>query len=89
MWAAALFAAPFLNDDGATALLWGAGAAALVALFPWAMVTVLDKRGDLRRGINRLGASPVILGAFGAAFVVLRIIRWTDGPRAWPPSSSA
>ena len=82
VWAAALLAAPWLNDDGITALLWGVGAAVLIALFPWALVTVLDKRGDLRRGINRLGVSPVILGAFGAAFVVLRIIRWTDGPKA-------
>jgi len=82
LWAAALFAAPFLNASGAAALVWGAGAAALIALFPWALVTVLDKRGDLRRGLDRLGAPPVILGAFGAAFVVLRIIRWTDGPRA-------
>ena len=82
VWAAALFAAPFLNDNGSAALVWGIGAAVLIALFPWALVTVLDKRGDLRRGINRLGASPIILGAFGAAFMVLRIIRWTDGPRA-------
>jgi hypothetical protein len=82
VWAAALFAAPWLNDDGVTALVWGVGAAVLIALFPWVLVTVLDKRGDLRRGIDRLGASPVILGAFGAAFMVLRIIRWTDGPRA-------
>ena len=82
VWAAALFAAPWLNADGVTALVWGVGAAVLIALFPWALVTVLDKRGDLRRGIDRLGASPVILGAFGAAFLVLRIIRWTDGPRA-------
>jgi hypothetical protein len=82
VWAAALFAAPWLNDDGVTALVWGVGAAVLIALFPWVLVTVLDKRGDLRRGIDRLGASPVILGAFGAAFLVLRIIRWTDGPRA-------
>ena len=82
VWAAALLAAPWLNTDGITALVWGLGAAVLIALFPWALVTVLDKRGDLRRGINRLGASPVILGAFGAAFLVLRFIRWTDGPRA-------
>ena len=82
VWAAALFAAPWLNDDSVTALVWGVGAAVLIALFPWVLVTVLDKRGDLRRGIDRLGASPVILGAFGAAFMVLRIIRWTDGPRA-------
>lgn len=82
VWAAALFAAPWLNADGVTALVWGVGAAVLIALFPWVLVTVLDKRGDLRRGIDRLGASPVILGAFGAAFLVLRIIRWTDGPRA-------
>ena len=81
VWAAALFAAPFLNDDGVAALAWGVGAAVLVALFPWALVTVLDRRGDLRRGISGLGASPVILGAFGAAFLVLRLIRWTDGPR--------
>ncbi|MCC3265481.1 hypothetical protein [Arthrobacter gengyunqii] len=82
VWAAALFTAPFLNDDGATALIWGIGAVVLIALFPWALVTVLDKRGDLRRGINRLGASPIILGAFGAAFMVLRLIRWTGGPQA-------
>ncbi|MET4059754.1 hypothetical protein ABIB35_001286 [Arthrobacter sp. UYP6] len=82
VWAAALFTAPFLNDDGASALVWGAGSAVLIALFPWALVTVLDKRGDLRRGIDRLGAPPVILGGLGAAFVVLRIIRWADGPRA-------
>lgn len=82
LWAAALFAAPFLNGSGSAALIWGVGAAVLIALFPWALVTVLDKRGDLRRGLDRLGAPPVILGAFGAAFVVLRIIRWTDGPKA-------
>lgn len=81
VWAAALFAAPFLNDDGGAALLWGAGAAVLVSLFPWALVTILDRRGDLRRGLDRLGAPPVILGAAGACFVVLRIIWWTDGPR--------
>ncbi|WP_104161388.1 hypothetical protein [Arthrobacter sp. ZGTC212] len=82
VWAAALLAAPFLNDDGATALVWGVGSAVLIALFPWALVTVLDKRGDLRRGLNRMGAPPIILGAFGAAFMVLRVVRWTDGPRA-------
>ena len=82
VWAAALFMAPFVDDDGASALVWGLGSALLIALFPWALVTVLDKRGDLRRGIDRLGVSPVILGALGAAFTVLRIIRWTDGPRA-------
>ncbi|WP_461168988.1 hypothetical protein [Arthrobacter sp. Z1-15] len=82
VWAAILFAAPFLNDDGGEALLWGAGAAVLVSLFPWALVTILDRRGDLRRGLDRLGAPPVILGAAGACFMVLRVIRWTDGPRA-------
>ena len=82
VWAAALFMAPFLNHDSKTALLWSAGSVVLIALFPWALVTFLDKRGDLRRGINRLGASPVILGAFGVAFMVLRIIRWSDGSRA-------
>lgn len=82
VWAAALCAAPFLNDAGTSALIWGAGSAVLIALFPWALVTVLDRRGDLRRGIERLGAPPVILGGFGAAYVVLRIIQWTDGPRA-------
>jgi hypothetical protein len=82
VWAAALFAAPFLNDDGSKALLWGAGAAVLVSLFPWALVTILDRRGDLRRGLDRLGAPPIILGAAGACFTVLRVIRWADGPRA-------
>ena len=82
VWAAALFAAPFINDDGGAALLWGAGAAVLVSLFPWALVTILDRRGDLRRGLDRLGAPPIILGAAGASFTVLRIIRWADGPTA-------
>ena len=82
VWAAALFAAPFLNDDGGAALLWGAGAAVLISLFPWALVTILDRRGDLRRGLDRLGAPPVILGAAGACFMVLRVIRWMDGPLA-------
>jgi hypothetical protein len=82
VWAAALFLAPFLNGDGGEALLWGAGAAALVSLFPWALVTILDRRGDLRRGLIRLGASPIILGATGASFMVLRVIRWADGPLA-------
>ncbi|MBP3043626.1 hypothetical protein KKR91_11505 [Arthrobacter jiangjiafuii] len=82
VWAAALLAAPFLNADGAAALAWGAGAAVLVSLFPWALVRFLNLRGDLRQGLSRLGAPPVILGAAGACYMVLLIIRWTEGPRA-------
>ncbi|CEA08480.1 hypothetical protein BN1051_01831 [Arthrobacter saudimassiliensis] len=54
----------------------------LIAVFPWLLVTVLDRRGDLRSGLRRLGAPPVILGAAGAGYVLLRVILWLDGPRS-------
>lgn len=81
VWAAALFCASFVNEKGASALLWGAGSVTIIVIFPWVLVTTLDRRGSLRRRTNRLGASPIILGALGAAFMLLRLILWTDGPQ--------
>lgn len=82
VWAACLFTAPFTTSDGSTAVVWGIGAVVLIVLFPWALVTVLNRRGDLRCGMSRLGASPLILGAFGGSFLLLRLILWAGGPRA-------
>ena len=80
-WALLLLAAPFADLQAGTAAVWGLGAAGLIAVFPWILVRTLDRRGDLRAGLSRLGAPPVILGAAGAGFVLLRVILWLDGPR--------
>jgi len=82
--------APFGAAGSGTALstgttaapwLWGIGAVLLVLVFPWGLVQVLDRRGDLRQSIARAGVGPVILGAAALCFMLLRLILWLDGPQ--------
>ncbi len=80
VWAVALLLSPVLEDGWPASIIWGISAAVLVVLVPWAIVTWLDQRNDLRRGINRLGATPVVVAAGALMFITLRLIRWLDGP---------
>lgn len=80
VWAVLLVLAPFAEPGTGHPLAWGAGAALLVCAVPWAIVTWLDRRGDLRRGTGRLGAAPLAVCTAVLMYGTLRVIRWWHGP---------
>ncbi|MCG2622365.1 hypothetical protein LVY72_10605 [Arthrobacter sp. I2-34] len=82
VWAALLLAAPFAGPGTQYPLAWGAGAALLVCAVPWAIVTGLDRRADLRRGLGRLRAGPTMVCTGVLMYGTLRVIRWWHGPLA-------
>ena len=81
VWAAALFTAPFLNGDGGAALLWGAGAAVLVGLFPAVLIAGLQRRSDLRGSLG-LPLPPVVTATAAMGFTAQWAILWLNGPLA-------
>ncbi|HEX2247654.1 MAG TPA: hypothetical protein VHH13_08900 [Arthrobacter sp.] len=80
VWAVVLILSPVLEYGLGPMAGWGAGAAFLLCLVPWAIVTWLDKRGDLRRGIERLGFGPLMVSTAVLMYGTLRAIQWMDGP---------
>ncbi|MFD1211265.1 hypothetical protein ACFQ36_04335, partial [Arthrobacter sp. GCM10027362] len=80
VWAAVLVPAPFTEPGTDRPLAWGAGAALLVCAVPWIIVTWLDRRGDLRRGVGRVGAAPLTVCTGVLMYGALRVIRWWHGP---------
>ncbi|GAA1341016.1 hypothetical protein [Arthrobacter roseus] len=80
VWAVALLLSPIVEDGWPASIIWGISTAILVSLVPWAIVTWLDRRNDLRRGISRLGATPVVVAAGALMYMTLRLIRYLDGP---------
>ena len=81
LWSAVLLLASFGSGTTAAAWAWGTGTVLLLLVFPWVLVRALDRRGDLRSGIARAPATPVIAGAGALCFILLRLILWLDGPR--------
>ncbi len=80
VWGLALLLSPIVEDGWPGSIIWGISAAVLVCLVPWAIVTWLDRANDLRRGISRLGATPVVAAAGALMYLTLRLVRWLDGP---------
>lgn len=80
VWAVILILSPVLEYGLGRMAWWGAGAAFLLCLVPWAIVTWLDKRGELRRGIKRLGLGPLMICTGVLMYGTLRAIQWLDGP---------
>lgn len=82
VWAALLLAAPFAEPRSQYPLAWGAGAALLVCAVPAAILAWLGRRRDLRGGIGRFGAGPLMLCTGVLMYGTLRVIRWWHGPLA-------
>jgi hypothetical protein len=80
VWAVVLILSPVLEYGLGRMAWWGAGAAFLLCFVPWAIVTWLDKRGELRRGIKRLGLGPLMICTGVLMYGTLRAIQWLDGP---------
>ncbi|MCW2131748.1 hypothetical protein [Arthrobacter sp. VKM Ac-2550] len=80
VWAVVLILSPVLEYGLGRLAWWGAGAAFLLCLVPWAIVTWLDKRGDLHRGIKRLGLGPLMICTGVLMYGTLRAIQWLNGP---------
>lgn len=80
VWGATMVLGAATASSGAGALAWGIGAAVLICLVPWLIVTKLDRQGQLRRGIRRFGLTPLAVCAGALMYGTLRAIRWLDGP---------
>ena len=80
VWAVVLILSPVLEYGLGRMVWWGTGAAFLLCFVPWAIVTWLDKRGDLRRGIERLGFGPLTVCTGVLMYGTLRAIQWLNGP---------
>jgi hypothetical protein len=80
VWGAAMVLGAATASAGARGLAWGIGAAVLICLVPWLIVTKLDRDRQLRRGIRRFGLTPLAVCAGALMYGTLRAIRWLDGP---------